>query len=223
MKKVLGIVGWIMWAFGLLIFVSGALASSEDPNTASFGYIMLGMYLFLSVLYFLVHFRMKKVRKDKTAEKIERERKIEAELIPAHVHATRHEAGLPVPSGVPCEVRVFSKHLEFSVAARRYVVPMDRVTGAQEFNETEMRQYIKSSAFQTILGGLAFGGVGAVVGAMPESKYRREVSKHNLLVSFLSEDGSPSSVVLSSDTSLFVLGNMVRHYCRGVANKAVSL
>lgn len=218
MKKALGIIGWVLWVAVLVIIGLPTLEGAVEG-----GEIFLGLYVVLSAMFYFPYRAMKKRKALKAVEKIERERKIEAELIPAHVHTARHEAGLPVPAGVPCEVRVFSKHLEFSVAAQRYTVPMDRVTGAQEFNETEMRQYIKSSAFQTVLGGLAFGGVGAVVGAMPESKYRREVSKHNLLVSFLAENGTPSSVVLSSDTSLFVLGNAVRHYCRGAANNTVSL
>lgn len=216
MKKPLEIVAWVLWAVVLVII---GVPAMELEN----GTLFLGGYLFLSLLYFLVHFRMKKVRKGKAEQKAKREEGIAAGVIPAHTHITRHEAGLPVPVGVPCEVRVFAGRLEFFAGGQLYQVPMDRVIGAHEYNDTEMRQYIRSSTFQTILGAAAFGGMGAVIGAMPESKYKREVSKHNMAVSFVSEAGESSAVVLSADTSLLLLGTVIRKYCRGVGSQPVTL
>ena len=218
MKKASSILGWIVWAVVLVIIglpvVDGAVEG---------GWLFLLIYLGLTLgVYFGVRGGKKKqtVRK---AEKAERERKIAAGLIPAHTHTARHTAGLPAPAGVPCEVRVFAQKVEFFAGGQVYQVPMERVTGAQEYTDTEMRQYIRSSTFQTILGAAAFGGVGAVVGAMPESRYKREVSKHNLAITFVSETGEASAVVLSADVSLLVLGQAVRKYARGVARGAVTL
>lgn len=216
MKKALGIIGWILWAVVLVTMALPALSGMED------GGVFLAIYFILSGFYFMVHFRMKSVRAQKKAAKAEKAEKVAAGLVPAHTHSTRHEAGLPVPSGSPCEVRVFAQRLEFLAGAQLFQIPMERVMGAQEYNDTEMRAYAKSSLFQTVLGGAAFGGVGAVIGAMPETKYKREVSKHNLAVNFVTEAGDTSAVVLSADTSLIVLGTVIRKYCAGSASKGVT-
>lgn len=207
MKKVLG---WGLW---LLVLVGIGLPTLE--GAAEGGEIFLGLYVVLSALFYLCSQGVGKRKRAKAAEKAERAEKVAAGMVPAHIHAARHEAGLPIPAGSPCEVRVFSDRLELLGGGQLYQVPAQRLTGAQSYDDTEMRQYIRSSAFQTILGAAAFGGVGAVVGAMPESKYRREVSKHNLAVHFVSQDGTPASVVLSSDVSLAVLEHYIRQYAKG--------
>lgn len=222
-KIILRVIAGIAWVLGLVIFAGMAMDFSDDPYMASFGYIMLGCYLVFTVGGYFGVRDMKKKRARRKAERAERERKIAAGVIPAHVHTARHTAGLPAPAGVPCEVRVFAQKVEFFAGGQVYQVPTERVTGAQEYTDTEMRQYVRSSAFQTILGAAAFGGVGAVVGAMPESRYKREVSKHNLAITFVSETGEASAVVLSADVSLLVLGQAVRKYARGVARGAVTL
>lgn len=215
MKKVLG---WGLW---LLVLVVIGLPSLE--GTAEGGVVFVGLYVVLSGMIYLCVRGMGKRKALKRTEKAEREKKVAAGVLPAHTHTARHTAGLPAPAGVPCEVRVFAQKVEFFAGGQVYQVPMERVTGAQEYTDTEMRQYIRSSTFQTILGAAAFGGVGAVVGAMPESRYKREVSKHNLAITFVSETGEASAVVLSADVSLLVLGQAVRKYARGVARGAVTL
>lgn len=216
MKKVLG---WGLWLLVLLVI---GLPSLE--GTAEGGVVFVGLYVVLSGMIYLCVRGMGKRKALKQTEKAEREKKVAAGVLPVHVHSARHEAGLPVSQGLPCEVRVFVDRLEFFAGGQVYQIPVQRLTGAQEYNDTEMRQDIRSSAFQTILGAAAFGGVGAVVGAMPESKYRREVSKYNLAVSFVAEEGSASAVVLSADVSLGVLGHYIRQYSRGTGPKeAVTL
>ncbi len=216
MKKVLRFGGWVLWTLVLVIVAFPALSRAEG------GGVFLVIYLILSGFYFLVHFSMRHHRAQKKVVKAEKAEKVAAGLIPAHTHTARHEAGLPVPNGSPCEVRVFTQRLEFLAGAQLFQIPMERVMDAQEYSDTEMRAYVKSSLFQTILGGTAFGEVGAVIGAMPETKYKREVSKYNLAVNFVTETGEISAVVLSADQSLLVLSLAIKKYCRGSTPEGVT-
>ena len=129
--------------------------------------------------------------------------KIAAGEVPAVQNTkTRHVVGLPVPEGAPCFVQVYTNRVAFLSASKRFEVPVNRITEATMYTDTEMRQHIQSSLFQTMLGGAAFGGAGAVVGAMPHSKYKREIAKYNLMVSFKAKDGSDSAIVVTCDDSL---------------------
>lgn len=114
----------------------------------------------------------------------------------------RHLDGLPVPEGVPCQLVVTGQELGIRAGGQNFRVPMERITGAREYNDTEMRQHIGSSLGSTMLGGAAFGGLGAILGAMPKSKYKKAVSRHNMAVSYISESGEAKVLAFSSDNSL---------------------
>ena len=77
-----------------------------------------------------------------------------------------------------------------------------------------MRQQIQSSLFQTMLGGAAFGDAGAIIGAMPHSKYKRFISKYNLMVNFKAKDGSDSAIVVTSNVNLKSIAKAIHPECK---------
>lgn len=127
---------------------------------------------------------------------------------------TRHVVGLPVPDGAPCCVQVYKDRVAFVTSGKQFSIPLSRVTGATTYTDTEMRQQIQSSLFQTMLGGAAFGDAGAIIGAMPHSKYKRVISKYNLMVSFKAKDGSDSSIVVTSNVSLKPMAKAIHPECK---------
>lgn len=134
----------------------------------------------------------------------------------------RHLSGLPVPEGVPCYLEVTPAELGIRAGGQNFRVPTERIVSVQEYNDTEMRQHIGSSFGSTVLGGAAFGGLGAVIGAMPKSKYKKAVSKHNLVVNYVSEAGEAKVLAFSSDQSLGHLAREIRKYGSGEAPGGVT-
>ena len=127
---------------------------------------------------------------------------------------TRHVVGLPVPEGAPCFVQVYTNRVAFLSASKRFEVPVSRITEATMYTDTEMRQHIQSSLFQTMLGGAAFGEAGAIIGAMPHSKYKRVISKYNLMVNFKAKDGSDSAIVITSNVNLKSMAKAIHPECK---------
>lgn len=114
----------------------------------------------------------------------------------------QHVSGLPVSGGVSCTLAVTDNELAIRAGGQNFRVPMERIYYAGEGTDTETRQHIGSSLGETLLGGMAFGSTGAVIGAMPKSSFRKAVSKYKLTVGYHSETGEPKTLVFSADGSL---------------------
>lgn len=127
----------------------------------------------------------------------------------------RHVSGLSVPQGVSCVLAVTEAELGIRAAGQNFRVPMERIFSVGESTDTETRQHIGSSLSQTLLGGLAFGDTGAIIGAMPQSKYKKAVSRYNLVVSYRSEAGEVKSLIFSADKSLQMWVREIDRYKEG--------
>ena len=196
---------------------AGAVCVAMVGLMGGMGFLLWWVVLMV-VLFVGIRRRSKESKRDKAilAEKTAKG------VIPAATRSARHVAGLPIPPGVPCHVEVYSDRLYIDGGSRTFELPMSRVVGAQLYEDTEMRHYVESSLFQTMLGGAAFGATGAIIGAIPESKYRREIAKYNLLLNYTAEDGSPKAVVFTDDTSLWGLGLSIQEYHKGSKPKEVT-
>lgn len=189
---------------------AGALCVAMVGLMGGIGFLLWWVVLMV-VLIVGIHRR----RKERKSEKATQAERVAAGALPAANGTVRHVAGLPVPTGTPCSIEVYANRLYIDGSGRTFELPMSRVVDAQLYEDTEMRHYVESSLFQTMLGGAAFGATGAIIGAMPESKYRREIAKYNLLVSYVGEDKAPKALVFTSDTSLRWLGVSIQQYHTG--------
>ena len=204
---------WFVWAFlvALLVWFFWDMPNDEFSHTRSVWMVIiaLGPGLIGGLLCYQPMYKRKKKARDEAVAGAIADGKI-----PVCECKARHLAGLPIPKGVPCEATVYGPRLELRAGGQNYVIPMERVINAQEYADTEMRQYLDSNFSSTLFGGLAFGEVGAIIGAMPKTKYRPAVSKWNVVVNFITKDGVPQAVVLTKTYSLGSLAKAVNQYAR---------
>lgn len=200
--------------FGILLSVTPLFlpitgeASSENYGTAMIAGVC-------AILLLLAFYSCRFLKRKRAANQQEQEHQIMQGTIPAFTCNTQHIFGLPIPSGVPCQVIVQGKSVILKSDASTYSIPMSRIMRAREYPETEMRQYIESNLGRSIMGGLTFGPTGAIVGAMPETKYRRRIFKWNTMISYMSKEQSPQIIILTDTKPMTQLTTSINKYACG--------
>lgn len=99
----------------------------------------------------------------------------------------------PIKAGDATEVALYDGHLEMKNMLVKQPVTLNysQVTDVYYGAETEIVEKNKSSIGRAVAGGLLFGGVGAVVGAISGTgKKEKKVTKIVLVVSYTAADGS---------------------------------
>ena len=206
-------VQWIIWGILMAFMVWFFWDMAKDPVTG--GITVVFMVLIGGIGFSLCW--LPSYNRKKKAQKAEVARRVSAGEMAVGSGEGRHVTGLPLPSGVPCSLKVYTNRLLISGSGQNFELPMGRVLGSQLYEDTEMRQHVKSSLGGIILGGIAFGEVGAIIGGMPESKYRKEISKYNLLVSYMTEASEPKALLFTSDSPLKAVGKVIEQYHNGTA------
>ena len=76
-----------------------------------------------------------------------------------------HVAGLPLAEGVPCEIDMCPDRFVISGTGGSFELAKAKVTGIERVTRKQLTQVSKGSPGKAVLGGVAFGVIGAVVGA----------------------------------------------------------
>lgn len=194
-----------------LIFPIHGEASSKDYGLA----MLTGV---CAVCFLIAFYSLRSLKGKHKARCREMEGMIMSGAIPAYTCNVRHVLGLPIPSGVPCQVIVHGKSIVIQSDASTYSIPTDRTISARVYPDTEMRQYMESSLGRTIMGGVAFGAAGAVIGAMPETKYRRSISKWNTMISYTAKDQTTQVIILADTKPMAELATAINKYASGQAH-----
>ena len=197
----IAVMAFLLWAFGDVL---------KDPYVGTMYLLMFIIVGFGGLMLCLIPNDLKK----KKARKEAVEKGVECGDIAVASANVRHVGGLPVPGNIPCEVTVFANRLEMQSSSQKFRVPMERVIGAESYVDTEMRQHIKRNTGGAIVGGLIFGGAGAIVGGMPESRYQREISKFNLLVNYLTPEGTVEAVIFTSERPIKQLAKGINEWAK---------
>lgn len=205
---------WFIWGLlvGVLIWFGWDMPHDEYMDTRAIWMflVIMGPGLLGGVLcYIPIIVRKRREEKLATAEAIANGR------IPVASGAVRHIGGLPVPTNVPCKMTVFADRMELTSSSQDFRLSMDKVIGAEQFVDTEMRQHIQRNTGGAIFGGLMFGAAGAIVGGMPESRYRREISKYNILLNYVDDAGTIQAVVMTSEDPVRKLVDAINRYHSG--------
>lgn len=112
--------------------------------------------------------------------------------------AILHVSGLSAPEKCKCGVVLTPEKLMITCAGKEYTLPLKRITYVDKKNETEMNYYMKSSFMKGVAGAAMFGMAGAVIGAAPKTKIRRE-EKVYALISYENTRGEIDSIVLMNE------------------------
>lgn len=193
---------WFVWAFlvALLVWFFWDMPNDEFSHTRSVWMVIIalgpGLIGWLLCYYPIYKKKRSQGNYDHVVPVIDPN-------TPVYRHKTNHASGLPVPSGVPCEVVVYPSRLEFRAGGQKYVIPMERVVNANWY--TEWRE-------------MAYWGHRSITAALFDTPknihYYPTVSKHKLVINFLAKNNKPKVILLSDRCSLFSLETEVNKHAR---------
>lgn len=106
--------------------------------------------------------------------------------------------------GYMYEVALYEDHLEVvSLQKKKLTLNYDQITDVFYGMETELKSKPKSVIGRAAVGGVLFGGIGAVVGAISGSGQKETKERHfYFIVSFVGLDGH-DGYLLFEDTRLY--------------------
>ena len=107
----------------------------------------------------------------------------------------RHILGLDIPENVVCEVKLSSNKLRIEACSKEYNLNIEKISSVDFELEVNVEKYKKSSSLKSVAGAVAFGAVGAIVGAIPNNKEKRLV-KVSAVISYRSATNEIAYIIL---------------------------
>lgn len=126
------------------------------------------------------------------------------------VYLGKHISGLEIPDNIDCTLTLSDSGLTINVPSikKEFTLSLDRIENISVYHEVEIEKHLKSSAAKGVIGAMAFGVTGAIIGSRPKEKNTRKVHffltidyPDNQLV-FHSEDGFSSGKMVDYFTKL---------------------
>lgn len=157
---------------------------------------ILGALAFCVTICFPIHRHLKKGRIEKNTAAM-----VDAGEVPAiEAQNLKHVAGLPVPVGSKCRMEAYNNKIVYHVdgSKKKFVVNMETVTDVIFYDEKEIRQYQKTSIGGAMLGSAIAGPVGAIIGAMPNTKDRTVIKAYCIAVLYNSR--TDGQIIMASDS-----------------------
>lgn len=186
-KSIIKAILYIILTFIIFIIII------DDSDTEI---VVIFLFLMLSGFIWIIRYSSR-VRKKR---KLIKEENIRNNNERAAFYKGKHIAGLPIHQNIPCDIEVYFDKLIIISSGTDFEIPMDRIINATKFNEEQIMQYQKTSMGKTILGGITFGAVGAIIGSMPQTKDKKVISERYLVVDYISNENIESSFVMLIET-----------------------
>lgn len=107
--------------------------------------------------------------------------------------------GLPVPEGAVFNFRMDSDGVLIKINENtKFFIPSNRVIGANSVVKKDVVQVVKSSYGKAAFGGLLFGDAGAIIGGMPESKFKDKYTSLYIFA-YKTKEGTDSTLLFMAD------------------------
>lgn len=155
--------------------------------------ILLGIIVLIIVPVIFVRNNMRN-KEDQYYEKINIRRE---DVITKHTFILKE--GLSIPAGTGCVVMVHKDQLLFHTSlGNTYKLKKEQILGSHEMSEKEILEKSKSSIGRAVVGGVALGPLGAVVGAISGtgSKKKKKMNYYTL-ISYVSQSGEDKTIILT--------------------------
>jgi hypothetical protein len=95
--------------------------------------------------------------------------------------------GLPVPQNSDLSIKLTPDAMTIVGCGQEFEINFSKLTLVDLKSDVEMEKIIKQSAPGMIIGAVAFGVIGAMIGGRVKTKEKRTVN-HFLLISYLSDE-----------------------------------
>lgn len=111
-------------------------------------------------------------------------------------------AGLEMPQECQCIVEMNESEIIIKGAGKEYVLSISRITNCEHKMDVNIEQYEKNgSLIKGIIGGVAFGIPGAIIGSSPKKKGKRLVTGMAIM-SYQSQEGDITIILMSKPNTL---------------------
>ncbi|GFI26093.1 hypothetical protein IMSAGC012_01212 [Lachnospiraceae bacterium] len=109
-----------------------------------------------------------------------------------------HIEGLNVPENCRCKILLGKTHLTVFCAGNEFSLNYEQIKNIDCQRERDEKLFQKSSLSKTIVGAAAFGATGAIVGAVPKTKSKREIISY-AIISFVNSHGEYQNMVFRDE------------------------
>lgn len=117
-----------------------------------------------------------------------------------------HVAGLPVAEGAACEIDMCPDKFSVSASGAVFELPKAKVVSIERFTKKQLTQVSKANAGLAVLGGVAFGAAGAVVGASVGKT--KTLTRYERFAAFTySDDGQMKVLIFGYEPSADQMGS----------------
>ena len=111
-------------------------------------------------------------------------------------------AGLDVPQECKCSVELNENEIIVKAPGKEYVLSITKITNCEHRMDIDIEQYEKNgSLLKGIIGGVAFGIPGAIIGSSPKIKEKRLVTGMAILT-YEAQMGSNTIMLISKPNTL---------------------
>ncbi len=109
-----------------------------------------------------------------------------------------HVKGLNVPENSRCKILLEQTDLTVLCAGNEFSLNYDQIKNIDCRREMDEKIFQKSSLSKTIAGAAAFGVTGAITGAVPKTKSKREITSY-AIISFVNSHGEYQNMVFRDE------------------------
>lgn len=121
----------------------------------------------------------------------------------------QHVAGLSVLENCDCQVTAMQKGIVILCLGKELLIEYDKIKHVEFQMDVDEKKFKHHSLAKGVVGAVAFGTTGAVLGSIPKTKTKREVIGYSFITYIDSEDSETTVVFRDKQVNSLVCAKMV--------------
>lgn len=205
------------------VIVGAVRANSDVPiGRSTLGemfptFILLGVYLFIIVVFVIMA-----IRASKNAKRQKRcEKELKAHGMSIHT-AFKHIYGLPIAANMVCEIFSYPDRIEFKSGTINIILQRNKITNMYIKADTKIQERTVSSAGGAIAGAVMFGPMGAYIGGRPKIKRTKNKTQY-LIITYTGEKGESKYINFDISADTFSAPKLVKEFYELNTNPGIQI
>ncbi len=121
----------------------------------------------------------------------------------------QHVVGLSVPEDCDCQVTATQKGIIILCLGSEMLIEYEKIKHVEFQVDIDEKQFKHHSLAKGIVGAVTFGATGAVLGSIPKTKTKREVTGYSFITYTDSEESKTTIVFRDKQSNSLVCAKMV--------------
>lgn len=121
----------------------------------------------------------------------------------------QHVVGLSVPENCDCQVTAKQEGIVILCLGSEIFIEYEKIKHVEFQMDIDEKQFKHHSLAKGVIGAVTFGTTGAVLGSIPKTKTKREVTGYSFITYTDSEDSETTIVFRDKQTNSLVCAKMV--------------